>query len=602
MRDWYERNVLKGKKGEAGLLLAFEDPTNVQDLFDKLKQYSLQVMGKSAVATAGEVENDPLHYYINPQYDDQQLDLIEDVWRNDAVVRSGVRKYNRAIMTKHGKTVLDTGLEYSKEEERRKALDGINGNTRYTTAKQKVDKVLTSRAVNFHQAYSELREARYIYGRSAALKNKDPITDMLTGLEILDPKRLGRVKVNKITKKIVAVEYMDTLELPSGKFIVALESQTTEQQTQKVGPNFIPIEDLVYLVKTDGGIVKHSRYVGVSGIEPCIHISQVKRIILNEMLKEAAKALYAGQGRVFFPPDTPSGMMTEFIDMIKRNVGRWFGYKIPGLEITVDQIKTEIDKYEPIVDLINREILRCIGLASFMVGYEQIANYANSEQIMLGTKELDVNFERTEVKDDIKYDILDPLFAYFLNEGDVFGSKVMKNNQTLRVNPKAKPEQLQQYTAKEELEYIDRLETDKEVKLTYEFQEINFSTRLESSQAGGQIKTMIPYIPDEALLKLVGMEDWVEETLQAKEAYEEKELEKQKLMFEHEDNLAKMRGSAIGKPAYGGSKSKPATNKAAAAASADDLLAAIDPQDPEIRELVKEMLKARIEAYKQFTK
>lgn len=605
MRDFWEKHALKTKDGKQSLLLAFEDPATLEDLFTKLKSYSIKSLA-SAVATAGEVENDPLHYYISPQYDAAQLDLIEDVWRNDAVVRSGVRKYNRAIMTKHGKTVLDTGLEFTKEEDRRKELTTINSNTRYTSAKQKVDQVLRSKEVNFHHTYSELRDDRYVYGRAAAFIEKDPITGILKAIQILDPKRLGRVKVHKVTKKIVAVEYEDTIQLPNGKFIIALETQTTEQQqAQKQGPNFIPIENLLYLVKSDGGIVKHSRYVGVSGIEPCIHISQVKRIIMNEMLKEAAKALYAGQGRVFFPPETPTSLMTEFIDMIKRNVGRWFGYKIPGLEINTDMIQTNIDKYEPIVDLINREILRCIGLASFMVGYEQIANYANSEQIMLGTKELDVNFERTEVKDDIKYGVLDPLFYYFLDEGDEFGGKRLKNEQTLKVNPKAKAEELEPMDMRTEPSYLKRLEDDQKVKLTYEFQEINYSTRLENSQAAGQIKTMIPYVPDEALLKMVGLEDWVEETLQAKEAYEEKELEKQKLMFEHEDNLAKMRGSTMAKPSSSSSGKKPASssNKAAAAANAEDLETAIaNMDDPEVKSLFKEYLIQKTEAYKQFIK
>lgn len=601
-RDFYERHVLK-VKGKKQILVELTDPSNLPDLFKRLHDYSISTMNRQAAVASTDEENDPWHYYISPQYDATQLDLLEDVWRNDAVVGNGLNKYIFAIMSKHGRTVLDTALEWNTEEERRTELARITGVTsetgkdgtvskkntpnRYTQAKQQIDMLFASRDVNFHETYSDILEASMCYGRAAGYVLKDPMTKSMIAIQQLDSKRLGRVKVNKITKKIVAVEYYDTTVLPDGSFTIALESQTasnTKGKEQEIQPAFIPIEDLIYVVNKGSGIVKHSQYVGYSKLEPCIHLSQVKRIILNEMLKEAAKALYAGAGRVLFPPEVDQLTFDNFIDMMKRNVGRWFGHKIQGLEITVDQIKTEIEKYEPIVDLYNREILRCIGLASFLLGYEQIANYANSEQIMLSTKELDVHGVRTKVRDNIRFDVLEPLMAFFLMLGDITGKKLLSNRRIYELSQQQKrvPDeaQIQVVDVTEQEEYLARLEEDKKVKLTYEFEEINFSTRLESAQVASIIKGIIPYIPDEALLRLTGLEDWLEETLKAKEEYEKKQEEKMQMEFDQSMALMKNKVNF---------QNKESRNVSAAAASGD----------PEALELVKEFLKSKIEAFKR---
>ena len=532
-RDFIKRNLFdraQTKSDEEGYVINLDDSAGA--IFQKLidKRYSFGAHNKNAaVATVGVAgEDDPRYYYIEPRYDAQQLLMLEDAWTNDVVVGNGTNKYVYATVGKHGKTVLDTNKEFNLESDRRDEVSKVTKNERYKKAKQGVDKVLESELVNFFTEFTDLVEESTVFGRAASFRIMDPTTGILSGLIHLDPKRLGRVRVSRDNiNRIDAVEYMDCIvnsnEDGSENIQIALESSS--KNNDEIKPAFIPIDKLIYLIHSFGSIPKNARYVGYSKLEGVVHMSQVKRIIINENAKESAKALYAGIGIMEFDPATPIDLMGEIVQNVKRSVGRWFGHKAGIVtKREVWDMKPAIDKFAVLVDMINREILRCLGLASFLVGYEQIANYANSEQIMLAMREMDVAHIRTRFKDFIKHVVIDPIFYYFLAFGyDDTGQKVYNNNNAMKDN---RLDRIIDIPKKDLDEYLKRLIEDEDVKLTYEFEDLNFATKLELAAMFEKVKLMIPALPSEAILRALGLENYIEEVA-TEEKRRQEEMQRQ---------------------------------------------------------------------------
>jgi len=579
-------------EGQESLIINLDD--SPQQIFERLIKNSYSFADSMHAATASttlEMDDDGLsgisgeYYYIQPTYTPQQLAMIEDAWRNDAVFNNGISKFVFGIMGKHGRTVLDTALEFNNEQKRRDAIKQVQDNAGYTDAKTEVDKRLTSSEVDFFTTFTEMVEEWLVFGRSASYMIKDE-NGLLDSLIHLDPKRLGRVRViksfDKNNLKIDAVEYLDCIVDPeTGKTAIGLQSDANSKGAEQTKPAFIPISDLLYLPYSQGSIVTNSKYAGWSKFEAIIHISQVKRIILNEMLKEASKALYAGFGLVKVPPDLDDNFLATFIYNVKRSVGRWFGYKIEAV-FDIKDLKPAIEKYVTVVDLINREILRCIGLASFLVGYEQIANYANSEQIMLATREMDITHLRTRLRDFIKHKLLDPLFVYFIlngiNQTNPTGQRIIANQ--LAINERRFADVVD--IPKEDLDaYNQQVLETKNVKLVYEFAEVNFSTKLELAQMFDIVKRLVPKLPSEAILRNLGLDDYIEEVTNA-EAEEAK----------RQDSLSAAKLAAY----QAGANGNGAGATAAGLNSIDRMMASAvgSSGDPKIKSLFEEYLKAGI--------
>jgi hypothetical protein len=488
-----------------------------EEIFKKLltQRYSFAALNpQAAIASASSDETDPSVYYVEPQYNAQQLAIIDDAWTNDLVINNATNKFVYGICGKHGRTVLDTTKEFNVEKDRRVEVKKVNDNKRYKVAKQSTDKVLELEDVDFFTNFTDMVEESLVFGRAASVRVNDPMTGILAALIRLDPRRLGRVKVDRASKKILAVEYQDCIVHEGGQVEIALEGANFINE--KIEPAWIDINDLIYLPHAFGGVRKNARYVGYSKLEGMIHMSQVKRIIINENAKESSKALYAGTGRMEFDPATPPELMASIIQDIKRAVGRWFGHKAGVVtNVEIHDLKPAIEKFAVLVEMINREMLRGLGLPSFIVGYEQIANYANSEQIMLAMREMDITHIRTRLKDFIKNKVVAPIFFYFLAYGgDPTGQKVASNKLAMATQRLDKLVNIPQDELKQ---YYERLALDQEVKLVYEFADLSFTTKLELAAMFEKVKAMVPALPSEAILRALGLEDYTEEVAAAEE-------------------------------------------------------------------------------------
>ena len=112
-----------------------------------------------------------------------------------------------------------------------------------------------------------------------------------------------------------------------------------------------------------------------------------------------------------------------------------------------------------------------MGLPSFILGYEQIANYANSQQILLALKEIELDAERTWLAEIIDKQWLNRYFYQILGigEGD-----------------------------------------EPEVKLKYEFSDISFETTLDKVNAALPLFDRKLY-SGEKVLKIADAEDEIDE-------------------------------------------------------------------------------------------
>lgn len=387
---------------------------------------------------------------LRDPYGQDMKDRFEDTYRSDGNVKRAIDKRTEMLLGKHGKTVLDTTEEFNTYQEKRAALDTINSNQTYLDAKKDIDHLQSKKAIRFHDKLISATKQCFIYGRSAIEIVKDG-DDYPTALHVLNSKRLGKVEVEPNTWAFEGVHYAD---LPTND-------------------DLLKAEDLIYFTINDDHVTPRSIHYGLSVLEPVIDSSETKRIIKQEDLKEAAKTLYAGVALIrFMNESVTAAEMQNFANQI--TPGGWTSHKY-DIEVTLEKIADNLQQMVDICDFCNREALRDIGVPSFIGGYEQIANYANSQQVLLAYKEVEINTGRTWIKDIIQTQWLNPMFYDLTSIDD----------------------------SDDALEYP-------EVKLNYEFEDVTFETTLD------KVNTVLPLfdhhlISGEKVLKYVDMEDVVEE-------------------------------------------------------------------------------------------
>ena len=387
---------------------------------------------------------------LKDPYTPDLKDRFEDTYRSDGQVKRAIDKRVEFLLGKHGKTVLDTTEEFSAFQERKAALDAINTNERYINAKKQIDILQAKKAIRFHDKLISATKQCLIYGRSAIeiVRGAD---DWPVALHVLNSKRLGKVEVNPDTWEFLGVHYVD---MPTNQ-------------------DLLNAEDLIYFTINDDHVTPRTIHYGLSVLEPVIDTSETKRIIKQEDLKEAAKALYAGVAFIrFLNEAVTAAEMQTFANQI--TPGGWTTHKY-DIEVKVEKIADNLQQLIEICDFCNREELRDIGVPSFIGGYEQIANYANSQQVLLAYKEAEINTGRTWLKDIIQPQWLNSLFYQLAGIDDSEDSPVQP-----------------------------------EVKLNYEFEDLTFETTLD------KVNTILPLlehklISGEKALKYVDMEDVVEE-------------------------------------------------------------------------------------------
>lgn len=503
-------------------------PKLSQEQLNNLVQYVIKRKGnkspKSMIARYGRYSSNysPTQ---KPPYNTDSLDRFEDTFRSDGVVQRAIMKKTQMTMGKHGKVILDTTEEFDDEDQRKAAILKVQNNAAYQEARKQIQKLNIKPEVNFHNNVTSAVIQCKVYGRAAleiinedgtssysqALPNPgyanpgyeaststppaltepieiEPITKPLPiALHLCNSKRLGRVEVETKpnTWKFLGVHYLD-INAPVG------------------GPasmnDVLYADEIMYFANKDYHISPGALYYGLSDLEPVIDGSETKRIFKQEDLKEIAKSNWAPFLLLKFAnPSITTDQMQEVIDGIQP--GLPYGTRQDIAEQVI-QMNGELEKIPDVIDFLNMESIRDIGIPTYLIGYEQIANYANSQQILLALKEIELDWERTWLSEIIDRQWLNRYFYQILGftEDDA-----------------------------------------PDVKLKYEFTDISFETTLDKVNAALPLFDRKLY-SGEKVLKIADAEDEIDEyKIREQEAIRDREL-RQELEIRRvdmEENLAK---------------------------------------------------------------
>lgn len=563
-------------------LIVSEPELSIDDLNKHIqKMYGLfQETALSNVGIASEDPKNKEYYLINPRYDERQCDILEDVYDNDWTANECCQKKMHFVMGKHGSTAVGIKKRFRKESEKNLALEAVNNDPVVIEALDDIEKKLVD--WDAYNLFYKAGDSALVYGRSAIqilrenialenpgqeletfqdnvtkLDNKQPVEvkgDPI-GLKLLNSRRLGRVKVSKLTYKVVAVEYLDIKKIDAE----GNEIEIPEEE------KYIPISDLIYFVNDDGNIATNSQFIGISRLESIVNISQVKRIIMNQNIKEAAKSHYAGNLIAQFPAETEQPVMNNWIAQAAKAAGRWFAHKLT-VGITQWKADTDLGQYKSLVELIDNAIIRAIGIPSALVGYESV-KYSNMEELLIAWREGELVFWRIWVKDILQKYLLNPMFQAkissfkkkIIQDPDYVAQQELEKLETKEeaeaeeeeykdtalnrnmFEPKDKSVPPEKTEAENQLEQVEPYvcEIEKEdLKITYEFQDISFMPKPDVINGLKVLVDMGVPLTVEMILRASGYDEWVEPVMREKH---KKDLEKKQADAKRLKDLEKMK-------------------------------------------------------------
>jgi len=255
-------------------------------------------------------------------------------------------------------------------------------------------------------------------------------------------------------------------------------------------------DEIIYFSNLDYNIRPDSLYHGISDVEPVADMAETLRYAVSEDLKEAMRSAWAKSGMIKFPPNISKAKADELLAMFQ-----------PGIwNATSQDVKIETFDLDPkiqqMIDLIvegQRYIYRGIGVPGGIVGFEDIQNRATMDLVLNGWRESDLNDRRTWLQDTLEPQWFDSLLK---------------------------------------IRYPDINLKDMKVKAKLEFEDVTFETLKDKSEA------LIPLyqagvIPLEKMLKLLDMEDVLEEVLAKQRQLEKQRKDELEMMrLEREKRLA----------------------------------------------------------------
>src|SRR5206468_4571346 len=203
-------------------------------------------------------------------------------------------------------------------------------------------------------------------------------------------KRLGQPEIDPFSWQLKGIHYLDLKKGPTGD------------------EDILPVENLIHFENRDHHVSPGSLYYGLSELEGVVDGSDSKRIAKQEDIKEIMKSNWAPFLILKFSnPNISIQQMQEVVNGMAP--GLPFAHK-HDIQTEIVNLQSDLKNIFETVDFLNRESLRELGVPAFIAGYEQIANYANSQQVLLAYKEIELEADRTWIKDVIQEQWLNKLF------------------------------------------------------------------------------------------------------------------------------------------------------------------------------------------------
>lgn len=567
---------------------------------------------------------------LKAPYRQRELNRFEDTFRTDGIVKNAILKKWNFILGARTYVNLDADKEYDSDEERSVAIQAVSNYPPYKKAKDKANEILKN--IDFRNVIHAAGVSASVYGRSCIEKVRDE-SGTIVRLNVLNSKLLGDVEINEDTWQFVGVHYRD---LP----------KTDDLLLSK---------DIIYITRNDVHISPGSLYYGLSDLEPVIDGSETKRIAKQQDLKEIAKALWAGFIWIMFKnPNVSAADIQDVINKIKPGVPTALEHET---ELHVEKIAHDSPMLLDIITHMNREALRDLSVPSPLGGYEDVQNFATLQQTLIAWKESDLDAERAWLSSIIEKQVLYEIFREELQKqginpdqtvpGYSKGEILVKKEMPMPLTSPSSftkmelPEGLkigQQYIEPEEQEqndeYTDPLsninlptQTQYEVippaKLSFEIEDPNFTPFKEKMETvlGLYDKDLVSA---RKVLEEADMEDQIEQTelrLHEKQQKLEQMDQFKQNVFENsvltnnqvQDKKLKLLGDfemELNKTKNGNGKDDSSSNpvksltqfspsRKTASVSAVDIP---NIEDPEIKSLYMEYLKARTRAYENISK
>lgn len=260
--------ILTKKLEMAGLLYEFQNLDEIEQIksSEKGKEALTKTYNKTALKKIFKI--DIIDSYESP-YPSRLMDKFHDVSRVDAAYNKSLESDNDFVLgNEYPKLILDTNKSYPTSIMESYDLNKIRNNFVYFSLKNALERI--DRDIGLRDKMTAFRYQFRTYGRACIHIHYDDNTKLPIGAVVLNSKSLGHVFVDKLTHRIIGVEYYD---LPSDN-----------------NQNILTAEEIIYHTNRDYGQTPKCFGFGYADPELIINFSETNVIINAVDLKEINKS------------------------------------------------------------------------------------------------------------------------------------------------------------------------------------------------------------------------------------------------------------------------------------------------------------------------
>lgn len=260
--------ILTKKLEAAGLLYEFQNLDEMDDI--KKTPKGQEALGKTYNKTQLKkiFKVDLIDSYESP-YTPRLMDKFHDVSRVDSAYNKAIEADNDFVLgNEYPKLILDTNKSYPTSIMESYDLNRIRNNFVYFSIKNSLERI--DRNIGLRDKITAFRYQFRTYGRACIHIHFDEKTRLPIGAVVLNSKSLGHIFVDKLTHKVIGVEYYD---LPSDD-----------------NKNILTSDEIIYYANRDYGQTPKCFGFGYADPELIINFAETNVIINAVDLKEINKS------------------------------------------------------------------------------------------------------------------------------------------------------------------------------------------------------------------------------------------------------------------------------------------------------------------------
>lgn len=313
---------------------------------------------------------------------------FHDAWRRDGTARKAINILAAFVLGRRTKHSLDTNTDFPTKEEADTALEKVSNNSTYQDYKHQLDKF--DRDCNFDKNINAAFIQAKVFGRAVLIIQDDPVTGLPIALKLCSSMRLGRVFIDELRWKIVAVEYLDYEGYDS----------------------IIPAQKMIYFANLDYGVSPYTQGFGYSDYEPVVDISETNRQIWSVAIKEINKSYWA------------PFLVIKYLTKKRSLMQKVASSVVPGApfvhnqDLTFQQIKMDHDLMKLLDEVVlnDKKEARDLGVPSMLIGHEAVTNRATTGAVIDAWDKSVLEKERTWLRGIIEPQWIDRNLAIITNQ------------------------------------------------------------------------------------------------------------------------------------------------------------------------------------------